>query len=270
MIVQALRSAIFYLQFFLLTAVLTIIIVLCTPFPKAQLAVTKSFAMFWTAWMKGALRWIVGIRTRVEGLENVPEGGALIASKHQSDWDVIALYPLLDHPAFIAKKELFDIPAFGTALRTLKTIEIDRSRGGAGIPGMIEQARETLKAGRKIFIFPEGTRKAPFEPANYRSGTTRMYGALDVPIVPVALNSGLTWGRNSLILWPGTATARFLEPVPPGLDEDEAQKLYTSRIEAETLKMSLEAVDRGVTRPLDGEMRDRIATARNIVAQDSP
>lgn len=262
MIVQAIRSAVFYLQFFFVTAILTIIIAICTPFPKAQLAVTKSFAWFWATWMRGALRWIVGIKTVVEGMEKIPEGGALIAAKHQSDWDVIALYVMLDHPAFIAKKELFDIPTFGTALRTLDTIQIDRSKGGAGIPGMVEQAKATVAKGRKIFIFPEGTRKSPFEPPNYRPGTARIYAALDVPIVPVALNSGLTWGRNSLILWPGTATARFLEPIPPGLGERQAHELYSTRIEAESLKLGLEAVDRGVARPLDAEMRERIEAAR--------
>lgn len=269
MIVQAIRSAVFYLQFFIVTAALTIMIALCTPVPKAQLKVAKTFALCWAWWMRGTLRWIVGIKTVVEGAENIPEGGALVAAKHQSDWDVVALYPLLDHPAFIAKKELFDIPTFGRTLRTLETIEIDRSRGGAGIPSMIEQARTQVSKGRKIFIFPEGTRKAPFEPANYRSGTARIYAGLDVPIVPVALNSGLTWGRNSLILWPGTATARILEPIPPGLEEREAHKLYSERVEAASLKLQLEAVDKGVARPLDAEMRDRIETARAQLAAQS-
>lgn len=266
MIVQAIRSAVFYLQFFVVTAILTIIIVICTPVPRAQLAVTKTFALFWANWMRGALRWIVGIKTVITGVENIPEGGALIVAKHQSDWDVLALYPLLDHPAFIAKKELFDIPAFGTALRTLGTIEIDRRKGGAGIPGMIEQAKRTVAKGRKIFIFPEGTRKSPFEPPNYRSGTARIYAALDVPIVPVALNSGLTWGRNSLILWPGTATAHFLEPIPPGGKEREVHALYSARIERESLHLALAAVDAGVARPLGAEMRGRIEAARASLA----
>lgn len=262
MILQAIRSAVFYVQLFIVTAVLAIIVVILTPFPKAQLRATQAFANFWSGWMKFVLRWLIGVKTAVEGQEHIPEGAALIASKHQSDWDVLALYPLLDHPAFIAKKELFDIPAFGTALRTLGIIQIDRSKGGAGIPGMVEEAKKTVATGRKIFIFSEGTRKAPFEPPNYRSGTAKLYAGLDVPIVPVALNSGLCWGRNSLILWPGTARARFLEPIPPGLPEKEAHDLYSSRIETESIKMALEAVDAGVTRPLDAKMRQRIEAAR--------
>lgn len=267
MILQAVRSALFYICLFVITAILALMVVILTPFPKAQLNATKAFANFWSAAMNFLLRWLIGIKTVVEGQENIPEEAALVASKHQSDWDVLALYPLLDHPAFIAKKELFDIPAFGTALRTLGIIQIDRSRGGAGVPGMIEQAKNTVAGDRNILIFSEGTRKAPFEPANYRSGTARLYAALDVPIVPVALNSGLYWGRNSLILWPGIARARFLEPIPPGLAEAEAHALYSTRIEHESLKMALEAVDAGVARPLDAKMRERIEAARQSLAR---
>lgn len=266
MILQAIRSALYYVQMFLVTAALTIMVVVLTPFPKAQLRSTQAFAHFWSAWMRFMLRWLIGIRTEVEGVENIPEGAALVASKHQSDWDVLALYPLLDHPAFIAKKELFDIPTFGTALRTLGIIQIDRKKGASAVPAMIEQAKHTVATGRKIFIFSEGTRRAPFDPPNYRTGTARLYEALNVPIVPVALNSGLCWGRNSLILWPGTARAKILEPIPPGLPVDEVQELYSSRIEEESIRMALEEIDKGVARPLDEKMRLRIEQARADLA----
>jgi len=270
MVLQAIRSAIFYLILFVFTALLAIGAILFTPLPAAQLRVTRAFATTWTAVMRFLLRYLVGIRTVVEGSEHIPTDGALIAAKHQSDWDVVALYPLLDHPAFIAKKELFDIPVFGSALRTLGIIMIDRSKGGRGIAGMIEDARRVVATGRNIFIFPEGTRRAPFAEPNYRFGTARLYESLNVPLVPVALNSGLCWGRNSLILWPGTARARFLEPIPPGLSAEEVHKLYAGRIEAVSRDLGLQAVDKGLTRPIDDKLRDRIAAARAAGAASEP
>src|SRR5690606_886918 len=112
--------------------------------------------------------------------------------------------------AFIAKKELMDIPFFGWAARSFDTIRIDRSLGGDAIPLMLDDARAALARGCRIIIFPEGTRKAPLAEPDYRYGIVRMYEALGVPVVPVALNSGLFWGRQSLVLWPGRAEARFL------------------------------------------------------------
>src|SRR5690606_31497434 len=113
------------------------------------------------------------------------------------------------------------IPFFGQAAQAFDTIRLDRSLGGEAIPAMIEDAKAALARGARIIIFPEGTRKAPLAPYDYRYGIVRLYQGLDVPVVPAAVNSGLFWGRNSLLLWPGTARARFLPPIPPGLPPEE-------------------------------------------------
>ena len=166
--------------------------------------------------------------------------------------------PQTAHPAFIAKKQLMDIPFFGWAAQTLETIPIDRSRGGKAIPAMIEAARGAISRGCRIIIFPEGTRRPPLSPAHYKVGTSRIYEALDVPVVPVALNSGLFWGRRSLILWPGTARARFLPPIPPGLGTEAFHKRLVETIEAETDRLVLMAAKEGIARPLSDEMLDRL------------
>jgi 1-acyl-sn-glycerol-3-phosphate acyltransferase len=209
------------------------------------------------------LRWTVGIRSDVSGEENIPEGPCIIAAKHMSDWDIFAILPHSRRPAFIAKKELMDIPFFGWAAQTFDTIRIDRSLGSDAIPLMLDDARAALARGCRIIIFPEGTRKAPLADPDYRYGIVRMYEALNVPVVPVALNSGLYWGRNSRILWPGTAKARFLPAIPPGLPASAFQTRLIQTVESETNRLILEAYQGGLARPIPSEMRDRLEQMAN-------
>ena len=259
MLVQAIRSLVFYLYFFVHTAILAIIVTISAMITRGQ---RSNFAwgigLYWGAANLFVLRWIVGIRTRVEGVENIPEGGCIIAAKHMSDWDIYAILPHTKRPAFIAKKELIAIPFFGPAAKSLDTISIDRSRKGDAITGMTDDARLAIKKGCRIIIFPEGTRKPPLADPDYRFGTARLYAALNVPVVPVALNSGLFWPRRSLILWPGTATARFLPAIEPGLRAEEFHKTLSARLERETNALILEAARKGLTRPIPPEMRARL------------
>ncbi|MCB9992307.1 MAG: 1-acyl-sn-glycerol-3-phosphate acyltransferase [Hyphomicrobiaceae bacterium] len=269
MVLQALRSLIFWIFLFSVTAILSLIVAIFTLVPPWSGAVSRFCASAWTWSMKLNLRLTVGIRHEISGRENIPATGAIVASKHQSDYDIIALYPLFNYPSFIAKKQLFQIPVFGTALRVLKTIEIDRSSGSAGMKGMIADAKKRIAEGNFIFIFPEGTRKAPLAEPDYRFGVAKMYEDLDVPVVPIALNTGLYWGRNSFILWPGTAKITILPPIPPGLSGTEMMKQLRDRVDGETTRLVLDAVDRGLTRPIDSTFRERIDAARKPAATDA-
>ncbi len=262
MIIQAIRSIIFYLLFFIITTILTACAALSLLIPPISQKATLNIAVFWTRVNQFLLRYIVGIRTQVTGQENLPEGACIIASKHQSDWDTIALYPELSHPAFTAKKELFNIPLLGTTFRLMDTISIDRKKRGGALKSLIEQGLERVKRGRRIFIFPEGTRKAPLAPPNFRFGTAKLYEAINVPVVPVALNSGLFWGRNSLILWPGVAQAKILPPIEAGLEANEMHERMSAAIEEATTKLILDAVQKGITRPIDAELAKRIDLAQ--------
>jgi len=264
MIVQAIRSAVFYLLFLGQTIILAVILGLIALFvPKGQKAPDLMWAVgrYWGQSNTAFLRYIVGIKSDVQGHENIPRGGCIIASKHQSDWDIIAILPHTALPAFIAKRQLMDIPFFGWAARTLNTISIDRKLGGEAIPKMLADAADKLAHGSEVVIFPEGTRKAPLAPPDYKYGVTRMYAALNVPVVPVAVNSGLFWGRNSLVLWPGTARARFLPPIPPGLPEAEFHARLEATIEAASTALALEAYREGLTRPIPPDLRERFEAA---------
>ena len=127
---------------------------------------------------------------------------------------------------------------------------------------MLDDAAEALSRGCRIVIYPEGTRKKPLADPDYRQGITRMYAALNVPVVPVALNSGLCWGKLSATIWPGTARAKFLPAILPGLSaEDFATKLQ-GMIEAESDRLIVQAVDAGIARPLSADFLARLAAAK--------
>lgn len=259
MIVQAFRSALFYALFLGQTVVLAVILGTVALIVRRRTEFSWWIGRYWGSSNLFFLRWIVGIRTRVLGGENMPAGPCIIASKHQSDWDIFAILPHSTRPAFIAKRELMRIPFFGWAASSIDTIEIDRSLGSEAIPAMLADARAALDRGCQIIIFPEGTRKAPLAPPDYRQGIVRMYEALGVPVVPVALNSGLCWGRNSLVLWPGTATAKILPAIPPGLDRETFRARLVAAIEGESNALILAAVRAGVARPIPPAWRERLA-----------
>lgn len=268
MIVQAIRSLIFYVLFLGQTVVLAIMVGTMALVAGRWFSSGLAIGKYWGRSNLFLLRWVVGIRTEVTGAENIPEGACIIASKHQSDWDIFAILPHTVRPAFIAKKELMDIPFFGRAARTLETITLDRKLGGEAIPAMNESARGAVGRGCQIVIFPEGTRAKPLQPGTYKFGTAKLYAALDVPLVPVAVNSGLCWGRNSLILWPGTARARFLEPIPPGLSADEMHERMTKAIEQASDELALQAAEEGISRPLSPQMQAYLAQLRQSASGD--
>jgi len=267
LIIQAIRSLLFYLLFLGQTIILAIVLGTMARFvPKGQPAPAFMWTIgrYWGYSNLAFLRFVVGIKTEVEGEENIPPGGCLLAAKHQSDWDILAILPHTPLPAFIAKRELLDIPFFGWVAKTLNTISVDRKRGGDAIPAMMTDAAEKIAHDSQIIIFPEGTRRAPLAPPNYRFGTTRLYLGLNAPVVPVAVNSGLFWGRNSLVLWPGTARVKFLPPIPPGLPPEEFQARLIDAIETASNQLALAAYRQGLARPIPLELRQKFAALEAV------
>ena len=126
---------------------------------------------------------------------------------------------------------------------------------------MLAEAKAKIARGCRIVIYPEGTRKAPLADPDYRQGVVRMYETLGVPVIPVALNSGLYWGRNSLVMWPGTARAKFLPAIMPGLPTQEFAARLKAAIETGTTRLIAEAVAEGIARPLTDAFRARLEAA---------
>lgn len=159
---------------------------------------------------------ICGITHEVRGHEHISQSPVIYASKHQSAWDTIIFLIVLKAPAFVLKRELLRIPFWGWYLWRMKMIAIDRGAGSSSIKHMVKQAKAALAHGRSIIIFPEGTRTRPGETPHYHPGIVALYSTLGVPVVPVALNSGLFWGKNAFMKRPGKIVLQFLPAIPAG------------------------------------------------------
>ncbi len=184
----------------------------------------------WARWHRWCARYLLGIRVRIEG--DLPQGNVLVAAKHQSMFETVELVLLLDEPAVVLKRELADIPLWGKAAQSYGMIPIDRAGGATALRRMLRAAHVALAANRPIMIFPEGTRVAPGEQPPLLSGFAGLYRALKLPVVPVALDSGKVWPRNSFLKRPGVVTFRFGQPIPPGLPREEIEAKVHAAINA--------------------------------------
>ncbi len=228
---------------------------------------SDEFAWKWTQrWGRSSMwlhRAVVGADTSFDGLENIPAGASIIASKHQSFWETLAFVATLDRPAFILKKELMGIPLFGSYLRRLGMIPVDRSRRGATMASMIEGARRAVGEGRPIVIFPEGTRTLPGEGAEPRPGVFVLYSELGVPVVPAALNSGLFWPRRTGHYRPGTIHVRFLPAIPPGLARPELLQRIRTAVEDAAVDLLRVAYAERPDLPKSAAVAEALATGRS-------
>lgn len=191
----------------------------------------NAFGRWWAARVLDGLRLLCGLEGRFVGLERLPDGPCIVAMKHQSAWETLAAPQILKAPAFVLKKELLRVPVFGWYLRRCRMLPIDRAAGTKALRDMVTAARERVAEGRPIVIYPEGTRRAPGEPPAYHPGVAALYQALALPVVPVALNSGLFWGRRAFGKKPGVITLEVQEAIPPGLDRRAFMALLQERIE---------------------------------------
>ena len=239
-----LRSLLFNIGFFGWTTIVVVggLVLLPLPWPWMH-----RLGRLWCRGTLVLLRSIIGLRHRIEGQENLLHEPAIYASKHQSTWDTLIFALLLPDCAYVLKRELYFVPLFGQLLARSRPIAIDRSAGGSALRRMLGSAERAIEEGRAIVIFPEGTRTAPGEHGRYQPGAAALYQRLDVPVVPVALDSGLYWGRRQFVKRPGTITIRFLPPIPPGLDRREFMG---------TLEGRIETACRALPAPTDSNRRD--------------
>jgi 1-acyl-sn-glycerol-3-phosphate acyltransferase len=227
--VTLLRSTLFNVAFFAFTAVASLV---CLPLvPLLDRAGRLALLAWWAERVLGLLRIVVGIRVRVTGREHLPEDGpALIASKHQSAFDTIVWLTLLPRPAYVLKRTLLWIPIYGWYARATGMIAIDRTAGPAAIRHLIRAGEGAVAEGRQIIIFPEGTRTAPGERRPYQPGIAALYARSGLPVIPVATDSGLCWGRRAFHKHPGTITVAVLPPIPPGLPREAMLKRLETAI----------------------------------------
>jgi 1-acyl-sn-glycerol-3-phosphate acyltransferase len=227
-------NVLFYalLVFWILVAIPTFVLP-----PRAFMAVAKAWATS-SIWL---MRVVCNTRVDYRGLEKIPAGPLIVASKHQSMWETFALMPFFDRPLFIYKRELGKIPFFGWYLKKSKMVGVDRDGGARSLIDMAKRATEEVQLGRQLIIFPEGTRRPVEAPPDYKPGIAQIYAKCGVPCLPVALNSGLFWPRRTFLRYPGTLVVEFLDPLPPGLPRKEFIAAISTAIETATDHIVAEA-----------------------------
>ena len=231
-----LRSAIFLLWFVILSLVVHILFLPALLLPRRAAVLA---ARCWCSGILWGLKNIARLDYEVRG--EVPAGAALVASKHMSMWDTIALFHLMGDPVFVLKRELTRIPFYGWYAQRVGMIAIDRTGGGVALRNMTKAARRALGQGLGVVVFPEGTRKKPGVTPDYKSGIAALYQRLNVPCVPVALNSGLFWtGPGGFLKKRGSIVIDFLVPISPGLKRQDFMRTLEIRIEQTTADLLTE------------------------------
>jgi 1-acyl-sn-glycerol-3-phosphate acyltransferase len=213
-----LRSLVFNVLFYLVLVALIIIAIPTFLMPRAAL---MTVAGWWVRTSFFLMRVVCNIKVEFRGVENIPSGPLVVASKHQSMWETFALLGFFEHPLFILKRELTWIPVFGQFLAKAGMISVERGGGPRSLVKTLRQAGEEVRRGRQLVIFPEGTRRPVGAPPHYKAGVAQIYVDSAVPCLPVALNSGLFWPRRTFMRYPGTLVVEFLDPLPPGLPREE-------------------------------------------------
>lgn len=245
----ALRSALFNVLFY------TLLIVIMVGGLPTMVMGYRAVIGLGRAWAKGSLwllRVVCGTRVEFRGRANIPAEACLLAAKHQSLLEILALCSAFEDFTFVFKRELTHIPLFGWYLARSGQIAVDRGRGRAALDQVSRGARAVLDAGRQVFVFPEGTRRPPDAPASYKAGLSFIYSETGATCLPVAVNTGLFWPRRSFLRRPGTAVIEFLPVIGPGLSRDAFQSRMAGAIEGASLKLMAEALeaDPGLAPPL--------------------
>ena len=237
----AIRSLIFNALFYL-----TLVVLMIVGLPTMLLGRKAVFALarLWGGISVWLLNAICGLKLEYRGLENIPPGAVLIAAKHQSFLETFALIKYAPDFAIILKRQLTYVPLFGLYLIVSQQIAIDRGRGRQALLQIAGAARPVFAAGRQVFIYPEGTRRAPGAPPKYKQGVAALYAETGVACLPVALNTGLFWRRHGFLRRPGVAVIEYLPVIAPGLDREAFSRRLESIIETACDRLNAEALAR--------------------------
>lgn len=232
-----LRSLLFTTLVALLTIVWAFVCMLVAPFPYNQRYWVTARWNVCVIWMA---KVICGIRYQVSGVENLPNEPVILLSKHQSAWETIFYLMYMPRPlVFVFKKELHYIPFFGWGLALLRMIPIDRSKGKDAFAHVVAQGKKRLANGQWIIMFPEGTRISIGKKGIYKGGGARLAIETNATVIPLAMNSGDCWPKNSFIKQPGLVTVSIGKPISSnGKTAPELIAEVETWIEAEMRKIS--------------------------------
>ena len=232
-----LRSLLFNL--FLYTGIVSVFLI-ALPTLFLPPIFTLLFGKFLGHYVVFIVRIFLNTKVEIKGISNIPETEKyFVASAHQSMFETFALQAVLDYPVFILKKELLKIPLFGLYLKKIKSIEIVRDTTTKDNLSFFDKVATIIKnENRPLLIFPQGTRIKADERVPFKKGVGRIYEALNIACIPIALNSGNIWPKKGIIKYPGKITISLLEPIKPGLNRDEFIKNLENKIYDEIKNIS--------------------------------
>jgi 1-acyl-sn-glycerol-3-phosphate acyltransferase len=234
------RSLAFTVAFYAMSTVVALLMIPLFVMPRRW---TTAVLMVWGHMTTILLRLVCGVKVEVRGRENLPRGAALIAAKHQCMFDIFGSFAFLPDACFVLKKELMVIPFFGWYAVKAGMIVVDRDAGASAVRKLVADARDRFKDARQLVIFPEGTRKAPGEAPDYKPGIAGIYRDLgDMPVIPLALNTGVHWPAHGFLRHPGTIVFEFLPAIPAGLKRGEFMRELETRIETASNALVAEGV----------------------------
>jgi len=215
-----LRSLLF--NFFIYAGIILVFLI-ALPSLFLPTKITLLFGKFLGHYVIFVVRIFLNTKVEFKGIENIPKTEKyFVASAHQSMFETFALQSVLDYPVFILKKELLKIPLFGLYLKKIKSIEIVRGTTTKDNLNFFDKVANIIKnEKRPLLIFPQGTRVKVDDRVPFKKGVGRIYEALNISCVPIALNSGKVWPKHGIIKYPGKITVSFLKPIEPGLSRDE-------------------------------------------------
>ena len=232
------RSTLFNAWFFGISFLSIILLMLTLPLPRAVLTCGLKI---WMKMIMAGLRIFVGLHYEVRGHENIPRGPAVFTSKHQSAWETGIFFIILEDASYVLKRELLSIPLYGRLLRKAKMVSINRDGAASALRQMVLDCRSVIEDHRQLVIFPEGTRSQPGQKFPYHPGIAAIYKQTGVPIIPVALNSGMFWGRRAFAKRSGKIVIEFLPPMPQGLNRKAFMAELENRIERASNQLFIEA-----------------------------
>ena len=225
---------------FFLYAGISIVFLIALPALFLPVKITLIFGKFLGHYVVFIVRVFLNTKVEFKGKENIPKiKKYFVASAHQSMFETFALQSVLDYPVFILKKELLKIPLFGLYLKKIKSIEIVRDTTTKDNLNFFERVANIIRNDKRpLLIFPQGTRVKIDEKVPFKKGVGKIYEALNISCVPVALNSGKVWPKQGIIKHPGKITVSFLKPIEPGLNRDEFIKNLEMKIYDEIKNIS--------------------------------
>ena len=240
----------------LIRSVLHVLWLILTVIPWALFVVLASYfvsstRVYWicAGWLKLAVdsgTFILGIKNRVTGMENLPTGPkdpAVLLVKHQSTWETFVMPALMPHPlAYVFKKELLSVPFFGWAMARMDMIHIDRGQQSKAFAKVVTQGKRLMGEGVWVIMFPEGTRIPRGQVGTYKTGGARLAIEAGVPVIPIAVTSAKCWPTKSFLQKPGVVDISIGKAIPSeGREPDELMQEVQAWIESEMRRLDPEA-----------------------------